>query len=157
MFLTFDPQNKGLGGKWHHRQEHLFKMNSVPSIIFIPLNLKTLLIDIAGSHRYHERNRLISIFCLTGFLRGVFFQTPSFILGLATGEDLRCANLPGTADTTCKGLLFCLGDLFGCQCAPGWHGNSCDKRKYILNPIFSYLATWNHVYIYLTLHFEQAK
>ncbi|KAJ8027391.1 Tyrosine-protein kinase receptor Tie-1 [Holothuria leucospilota] len=39
---------------------------------------------------------------------------------------LRCSDLKG-GNAKCKGFLLCYGDLFGCKCAPGWHGNSCER------------------------------
>ncbi|XP_071819493.1 uncharacterized protein [Apostichopus japonicus] len=43
-----------------------------------------------------------------------------------TVSTLRCGDLEG-GNTRCKGFLFCFADLYGCKCAPGWHGNKCDR------------------------------
>ncbi|KAJ8050630.1 Tyrosine-protein kinase receptor Tie-1 [Holothuria leucospilota] len=54
-----------------------------------------------------------------------------FLLGytlIDTARKLFCGDLVG-GHNQCRGLLFCLGDLFGCKCFPGWHGNNCDRGK----------------------------
>ncbi|XP_071839211.1 uncharacterized protein [Apostichopus japonicus] len=49
---------------------------------------------------------------------------PYFIDG---DNKITCSDLPwGNHD--CKGYHFCFGDLYGCSCASGWHGNACDKK-----------------------------
>ncbi|XP_071795860.1 receptor-type tyrosine-protein phosphatase F-like isoform X2 [Asterias amurensis] len=42
--------------------------------------------------------------------------------------SLRCddVGLPST-DSTCKGMLFCLPDPYGCSCAAGYQGLECNK------------------------------
>ncbi|XP_071842723.1 uncharacterized protein [Apostichopus japonicus] len=66
--------------------------------------------------------------CFVGYVDVSVPVVPLFILSVADNRDgnLRCSDLPG-GHAQCKGMLFCLGDLYGCKCAPGWRGNSCDK------------------------------
>lgn len=79
---------------------------------------------LAGKYNY-------SIVLPTGYEDVFLPVVPLFILSVADNRDgnLRCSDLPG-GHAQCKGMLFCLGDLYGCKCAPGWRGNSCDKRKF---------------------------
>ncbi|KAJ8050371.1 Tyrosine-protein kinase receptor Tie-2 [Holothuria leucospilota] len=54
-----------------------------------------------------------------------------FVLGDTRTDgnnELTCSDLPG-GNANCKGMLICYGDLYGCKCAPGWHGDGCDRGK----------------------------
>ncbi|KAJ8050629.1 Tyrosine-protein kinase receptor Tie-2 [Holothuria leucospilota] len=62
-----------------------------------------------------------------------------FALGYAFTAKLFCSDLVG-GHNQCRGLLFCLGDLFGCKCFPGWHGNNCDRGK---NNTSQYSPFWS--------------
>ncbi|KAJ8051133.1 Tyrosine-protein kinase receptor Tie-1 [Holothuria leucospilota] len=58
---------------------------------------------------------------------GIRVASPPDLFVLADGQrPLYCGDLAG-GNAMCQGYLFCAGDLFGCQCFPGWHGNNCDK------------------------------